>query len=707
MTLDKRSGVLLTTLLVNYLSLSSCFTSTNPSLISSPSLVSRNKYSPQYHQHTSPFVSKNIQGIQNPNEFQISTFSTQTALYATPALSAEASNELLVYFLQTLIDVGVPTLATIIVVVIAAMSFGNAGGGNKRKFSSYLEERNTVQELYSDLYGNPNDMKNLPMFPFPRRGGGRAPLPRNLGVPSEQYIKVTHLNTKLDSYLYSLSAATQSKASAASHLRVKNFDRAVTKVFGNGSSSSDTALSSAEIKELEVIEKEFLDEGGELVAELESIQRESLEMNLNKFLTKLEKEMDYVVEAEIVKDGNTNETFSTLNTKEATNTTEGSKTRSSSSPNFVQNMMSPDKRLWTKQLDASNKINSQLATLELNFMKDVMTILGPERAAMAKTLWIGNIVDGTGMDGSLLRGIKERPLSKLLSSTKPAKQNLFVTNFPGDVSASQVSELREEVTAILRAASPGDEALLVLQSGGGTVTGYGLAAAQLRRFKANGIKLTICVEQVAASGGYMMCCVADKVIASPFAVLGSIGVISDIPNVYERLKKEGIEFQTITAGKYKRTITPTKKTTAEDLKKSKEDIEDILSLFKAFVKENRPSLDIDKVATGETWFGQDALDRNLCDEIRTKDDVLLEYVDSGYEVYEVAYEPPTDAARALFSVGGSVPGNNDGRRNSRGGIISWLVQAFVREVKNELLDDSYYSGDMSSRPKSTDRKSVV
>jgi len=368
-----------------------------------------------------------------------------------------------------------------------------------------------------------------------------------------------------------------------------------------------------------VIEKEFLDEGGELVAELESIQRESLEMNLNKFLTKLEKEMDYVVEAEIVKDGNTNETFSTFNTTEATNTTEGSKTRSSSSPNFVQNMMSPDKRLWTKQLDASNKINSQLATLELNFMKDVMTILGPERAAMAKTLWIGNIVDGTGMDGSLLRGIKERPLSKLLSSTKPAKQNLFVTNFPGDVSASQVSELREEVTAILRAASPGDEALLVLQSGGGTVTGYGLAAAQLRRFKANGIKLTICVEQVAASGGYMMCCVADKVIASPFAVLGSIGVISDIPNVYERLKKEGIEFQTITAGKYKRTITPTKKTTAEDLKKSKEDIEDILSLFKAFVKANRPSLDIDKVVTGKTWFGQGALDRNLCDEIRTKE----------------------------------------------------------------------------------------
>ena len=243
-----------------------------------------------------------------------------------------------------------------------------------------------------------------------------------------------------------------------------------------------------------------------------------------------------------------------------------------------------------------------------------------------------------------------------------------------------MNELREEVTAILRSASPGDEALLVLQSGGGTVTGYGLAAAQLRRFKANGIKLTICVEQVAASGGYMMCCVADRVVASPFAVLGSIGVISDIPNAYERLKKEGIEFQTITAGKYKRTITPTKKITQEDVKKSKEDIEDILTLFKGFVKENRPILDIESVATGETWFGQDALDRNLCDEIKTKDDVLLEYVDAGYEVYNVAYEPPTNSPTSLLSFASY----DSKRQNKGGGIIKWFVRSIGDEVRKEF-----------------------
>jgi signal peptide peptidase SppA len=226
---------------------------------------------------------------------------------------------------------------------------------------------------------------------------------------------------------------------------------------------------------------------------------------------------------------------------------------------------------------------------------------------------------------------------------------LYVTRFPGDVTASQLNELREEVTGILRSAQPGDEALLVLQSGGGTVTGYGLAAAQLQRFKANGMKLTVCVEQVAASGGYMMCCTADRIVASPFAVLGSIGVISEVPNAYERLKQEGIEFQTITAGKYKRTVTPTKKITKEDLKKSTEDIQEIFDLFKRFVKDQRPQLDIENVATGDTWFGEDALERGLCDEIATADDVLLDFVDKGFDVYDVAYDPTPESVGGLLA----------------------------------------------------------
>merc|ERR1719253_307147 len=279
---------------------------------------------------------------------------------------------------------------------------------------------------------------------------------------------------------------------------------------------------------------------------------------------------------------------------------------------------------------------------------------------------------------------------------KLSKKHVFVLDFFGDVQASQAAQLREEVTGLLRSAKKerGDEVILRLNTGGGTVTGYGLAAAQLTRIKAAGLPLTICVEQVAVSGGYMMACVADKIVASPFAVLGSIGVISDVPNVYERLKKEGIEFQTITAGKYKRTVTPTKLVTKEDLKKSKEDIEEILTLFKGFVHENRPSLDIDKVATGETWFGTQALDRGLCDEIGTADDVLVDFVDQGYDVYDIKYAPQPDGPASLLA--GLPIGQSDGGGGLIGGAVRWAVRsvapAAIEAFREEMASMSMEEG---------------
>jgi len=174
-----------------------------------------------------------------------------------------------------------------------------------------------------------------------------------------------------------------------------------------------------------------------------------------------------------------------------------------------------------------------------------------------------------------------------------------------------------------------------------------LAAAQLARLKDAGLKLTVIVEQVAASGGYLMACTADEILASPFAVIGSIGVITDIPNFYERLNKEGIKFNTITAGKFKRTLTPTKKFDPEDEKKTKEDIEQVLVLFKNFVSHNRPDLDIDKVATGETWLGPDALAEGLVDGLTTLDDVLLKRVQAGRDVMSVTYAEKKSPFAAL------------------------------------------------------------
>merc|ERR1712127_882813 len=355
-----------------------------------------------------------------------------------------------------------------------------------------------------------------------------------------------------------------------------------------------------------------------------------------------------------------------------------------------------------KELEA---INTDILLLELDFIQSVVDVLGPNRADAIRTTVVGNMINGEA--GMLLKTLKERPLAAVLSSFNGdvsdghhagQKKNLYVTRFPGDVSASQLNELREEVTGILRSAQPGDEALLVLQSGGGTVTGYGLAAAQLQRFKTKGIKLTVCVEQVAASGGYMMCCTADRIVASPFAVLGSIGVISEVPNAYERLKQEGIEFQTITAGKFKRTVTPTKKITKEDLKKSTEDIQEIFNLFKGFVKSQRPQLDIEDVATGATWFGEDAMEKGLCDEIATADDVLLDFVDKGYDLYEVAYVPPPEGVPSLLS---GLPGTstNQDAAGASGwrGVFRSMVRGVVSDVKGEVMAElSSSMNDMNS-----------
>lgn len=201
---------------------------------------------------------------------------------------------------------------------------------------------------------------------------------------------------------------------------------------------------------------------------------------------------------------------------------------------------------------------------------------------------------------------------------------LYVLDFDGDIRASEVEKLRREITAVLTTATPEDEILVRLESGGGMVTSYGLAASQLDRIRDKKIPLTICVDKVAASGGYMMACVADKVVAAPFAVLGSIGVVAQIPNFHRLLKELNIDFELLTAGKYKRTLTVFGENTDEGRDKFLEDIERIHGQFKAYVGERRPKLDIEEVATGEIWSGQDTLDLHLADELSTSDQYLID-----------------------------------------------------------------------------------
>ena len=214
---------------------------------------------------------------------------------------------------------------------------------------------------------------------------------------------------------------------------------------------------------------------------------------------------------------------------------------------------------------------------------------------------------------------------------------VFVLNFDGDIEASAVSSLRQEVTAILAVASAEDEVLLRLESAGGVVHGYGLAASQLRRITKQGIKLTVSVDKVAASGGYMMACIADRIIAAPFAVLGSIGVVAQVPNFNRLLKSQKVDVELHTAGAHKRTLTMFGENTDEGRQKFKAELEEVHQLFKVFVRDNRPQVDIEVVATGEAWYGQRALEQQLIDEIQTSDEYLIEKMPTA-AVYEIVYE---------------------------------------------------------------------
>ncbi|AGH81139.1 inner membrane peptidase [Psychromonas sp. CNPT3] len=201
---------------------------------------------------------------------------------------------------------------------------------------------------------------------------------------------------------------------------------------------------------------------------------------------------------------------------------------------------------------------------------------------------------------------------------------LYVIDFKGSIDAKEVSSLREEISAILSVASAQDEVFVRLESGGGMVHGYGLAASQLQRLKDNNISLTISVDKVAASGGYMMACIADKIIAAPFAILGSIGVIAQIPNFNKLLKKHDIEFEQLTAGQYKRTLTMFGENDDLGRDKFKQELQETHDLFKQFVSQHRPNLDMEKIATGEHWYGLQAIELDLIDKIQTSDDYLMQ-----------------------------------------------------------------------------------
>ncbi len=233
---------------------------------------------------------------------------------------------------------------------------------------------------------------------------------------------------------------------------------------------------------------------------------------------------------------------------------------------------------------------------------------------------------------------KEQKRQEKAEAKKPASRpRTFVLDFKGDLKASAVPSLREEVSAILEVATPQDDVVVRLENHGGMVHEHGLAASQLVRIRDRDIPLTVCVDKVAASGGYLMACVASKIYAAPFAILGSIGVLAQIPNFNRMLDSHGVDFEQIKAGKYKRTVTMFGVNTDEDRAKLREELEEVHSLFKSAVTRYRPDLDLDSIATGEHWYGTRALDLGLADEIKTSDELLTELA-ADRDLYQLRYK---------------------------------------------------------------------
>jgi serine protease SohB len=249
------------------------------------------------------------------------------------------------------------------------------------------------------------------------------------------------------------------------------------------------------------------------------------------------------------------------------------------------------------------------------------------------------------LDKDRLKALRKAQAKTLKKDAKDAKQGkpatdgkprVYVLDFDGDIKASATESMRHEITALLTLATAKDEVVLRLESGGGMVHSYGLASSQLARIRQAGIPLTICIDKVAASGGYMMACIGTRIISAPFAILGSIGVVAQLPNVNRLLKKHDIDFEVLTAGEYKRTLTVFGENTDKGREKFQQDLDITHALFKNFVASYRPQLQIDEVATGEIWLGMAALDKQLVDELKTSDEYLSERAKTA-EVFHLHY----------------------------------------------------------------------
>lgn len=269
--------------------------------------------------------------------------------------------------------------------------------------------------------------------------------------------------------------------------------------------------------------------------------------------------------------------------------------------------------------------------------------LGLEKSLLSAFAKTGQKAAGQALKNFLQAGKTRRKMDK---RTNDLRKRSFVMSFEGDMHASQVKALRDEITAVLRVAQPEDEVVVRVQSPGGAVPGYGLVASQLVRVKQAKLKLTVCVDQIAASGGYLAAVVADRILAAPFATIGSIGVVVTVPNFHDFLKKQDVDMIELTAGKYKRSISMLGKISEEGKRHTTGQLKVIHEQFKEMVISYRPQVDIQQVATGDYWTAKTALAYGLVDDLSTSDAYIQELIQSS-DVWEIS-TPKKKSLQSMF-----------------------------------------------------------
>jgi serine protease SohB len=218
-----------------------------------------------------------------------------------------------------------------------------------------------------------------------------------------------------------------------------------------------------------------------------------------------------------------------------------------------------------------------------------------------------------------------RKKTKELDEKPLAERPIAVVSFDGDVRATKRKIVSALIDELIVNKDKLSEAVVVVNSPGGSVAEYGLLYAEMERIRAAGISLTVCIDTYAASGGYLMSLPANRIVAAPFAFVGSVGVVAYSPNIHRLLKKHDIEPRLFTAGEFKRTVTLIGDDDEEAKQHFQHQLESLHGLFLAAVKKYRTGANFEKIGTGDHWTAEESQTQNLglVDHIATSREYLL------------------------------------------------------------------------------------